>query len=146
MPSRHFSAYTNRGYAVAEPDLPQLAADTRGLGRTGGVYELSGDESDCGSLMALIALRGHLSLEGTLDDWTNPEGVQLTYQAAQKVYRLLQAGDKLSILYPAVGHTANIDDLLVYADHLFYGEGLSAEYGRLPYKDETQGFSWDMPR
>jgi hypothetical protein len=57
----------------------------------------------------------------------------LTYQAARKAYEFLQADDKPSILYRAVGHVSHIDDLLAYADHLFFGEELTAEYGRLPY-------------
>ncbi|MCK5571412.1 MAG: hypothetical protein KAJ12_01565 [Bacteroidetes bacterium] len=35
----------------------------------------------------------------------------------------------MSILYRAVGHVSNIDDLLAYADNLFFGKELSAEYG-----------------
>ncbi|MGB6649814.1 MAG: hypothetical protein WBG01_14900 [Bacteroidota bacterium] len=52
----------------------------------------------------------------------------------------------MSILYRAVGHISNIDDPMAYADHPFFGEELSAEYGKLLYKDQTQGFSWDMLR
>lgn len=78
-------------------------------------------------LMSLVAPRALLSLEGTPDDWTNPEGVQLTYQAARKVSEFLKARDRLSIRYRAVGHIPNIDELLECSDHLFYGRELSEE-------------------
>lgn len=97
-------------------------------------------------LMALVAPRALLSTEGTLDAWTNPRGAQLTHKAAGKVYEFLGAGDRLSILYRPVGHIPSIDDLLAYADHVFYGKTLSEEFGRLPYSDEPEGFGWDTPK
>lgn len=247
----HFSAYTNRGYAVAELNFQQVARDNKESAPEDGVYALMGNRLDCGTLMAwawgiqrvidavatmpeidvsrvivtghsrygkaaliagafderialtvpshsgcagvapyrfiygkseqlqnivgfapywfrqsldefvrhvdrlpvdqhlllaLVAPRGLLCAEGTLDAWANPEGAQLTYKAAGKVYSFLEAGDKLSIRYRPVGHVPNVDDLLEYADHLFCDRRLSEDFGKLPYPDEPSGFTWDIPR
>src|SRR4029077_13076003 len=89
-------------------------------------------------LLALVAPRGLLQNEGTQDAWTNPEGNQLTHLAARKVYDFLGAKDKISIRYRPVGHIPNNDDLMDYADHLFFNKPLSAEFGKLGYKEEKK--------
>ncbi len=96
-------------------------------------------------LLALVAPRALLLTEGTQDAWINPEGAQLTYLAAKKVYDFLKAGDRISIRYRPVGHIPSNDDLLDYADHVFFGKALSQEFGKLPYKEEKNGFTWDAP-
>jgi hypothetical protein len=96
-------------------------------------------------LQALVAPRALLTTEGTQDTWINPEGAQLTHVAAKKVYDFLKAGDRISIRYRPVGHIPNNDDLLDYADHVFFGKPLPAEFGKLPYKDEKNGFRWEAP-
>jgi hypothetical protein len=97
-------------------------------------------------LLALVAPRALLRTEGTQDAWTNPEGSQLTHVAARKVYDFLQSGDKISIRYRPVGHVPNNDDLLDYADNIFFNKPLSNEFGKLPYKEEKNGFTWDVPK
>jgi hypothetical protein len=97
-------------------------------------------------LIALVAPRALLSTEGTKDSWTNPEGAQLTYQAARKVYDFLKAGDKISIRYRPVGHIPSTEDLLAYADHVFFKKALPEDFGKLPYKQETGAFRWDVPK
>jgi hypothetical protein len=97
-------------------------------------------------LLALVAPRGLLCAEGTLDAWTNSQDVQLTYIAAERVYSFLGAGDKLGIRYRPVGDVPNLDDLLDYADHLFYDRTLSGDFGKPPYTEELNGFKWDIPR
>jgi hypothetical protein len=97
-------------------------------------------------LLALVAPRALLGTEGTKDTWINPEGAQLTYVAAKKVYGFLKAGDKISIRYRPVGHIPNNGDLLDYADHVFFNKPLSEEFGKLPYKEEKDGFTWDVPK
>jgi hypothetical protein len=62
------------------------------------------------------------------------------------VYDFLKAGDKISIHYRPVGHVPSTDDLLDYADHVFFAKPLATEFGRLPYKEETKGFTWDVPK
>jgi endo-1,4-beta-xylanase len=97
-------------------------------------------------LIALVAPRALLATEGTNDAWINPEGSQLTYLAAKKVYTFLKAGDKLSIRFRPVGHVPSLDDLLDYADHVFHDKPLPKEFGKLAYKEETKGFTWDVPK
>jgi endo-1,4-beta-xylanase len=97
-------------------------------------------------LIALVAPRALLATEGTQDTWINPEGSQLTHLAAKKVYDFLGAGDKISIRYRPVGHIPSLDDLLDYADHVFFNKPLSEEFGKLPYKEEKNGFTWDVPK
>ncbi len=97
-------------------------------------------------LLALVAPRALLDTEGTQDSWTNPEGAQLTHVAAKKVYDFLKAGDKISIRYRPVGHIPSHDDLLSYADHVFFSKALSEEFGKLPYKEKTKEFKWDVPK
>jgi endo-1,4-beta-xylanase len=97
-------------------------------------------------LIALVAPRALLATEGTQDAWINPEGSQLTHLAAKKVYEFLKAGDKLSIRYRPVGHIPSNDDLLDYADHVFFNKPLPEEFGKLAYKEEKNGFTWDVPK
>jgi endo-1,4-beta-xylanase len=97
-------------------------------------------------LIALVAPRALLATEGTEDTWINPEGSQLTHQAAKRVYEFLKAGDKISIRYRPVGHVPSLDDLLDYADHVFKDKPLPEEFGKLPYKEEKNGFTWDVPK
>jgi hypothetical protein len=97
-------------------------------------------------LSALVAPRALLVTEGTNDIWINPQGSQLTYLAAAKVYEFLGARDKISIRYRPVGHIPSNEDLLDYADHVFFGKPLTDDFGKLAYPEETKGFDWDAPK
>ncbi len=97
-------------------------------------------------LRALVAPRALLDTEGTNDAWTNPEGSQLTYRAARRVYEFLGAGDRISIRYRPVGHVPSNEDLLEFADHVFSGKPMSDEFGKLAYPEEKGGFDWDAPK
>src|SRR5262249_45979715 len=97
-------------------------------------------------LIALVAPRALLATEGTNDAWINPEGSQLTHVAAKKVYEFLKAGDKISIRFRPVGHVPSLEDLLDYADHVFFNKTLPEEFGKLSYKEEKNGFTWDVPK
>jgi endo-1,4-beta-xylanase len=248
---RFFTAFTKRGYAVAQCNFVEVAADNKTRPRTSGVYKLFGDKIDCGALMAwawcvhrvidalekedridvkkvvvtghsrygkaalvagafddrialtvpshsgcggaapyrfiygrseqlhnavgafphwfrpdfkqfvgkverlpvdqhlliaLVAPRALLLTEGTKDTWINPQGAQLTYLAAKKVYDFLKAGDKISVRYRPVGHIPNNSDLMDFADHVFFNKRLDKEFGKLPYKEEKKGFTWDVPK
>jgi len=88
-------------------------------------------------LKALVAPRALLTTEGTQDEWTNPQGSQLTYLAAKKVYEFLGVPDNISIKYRPVGHIPSNEDLLEYADHIFFGKKLSEEFGKLAYDPEA---------
>jgi endo-1,4-beta-xylanase len=108
----------------------------------GNVERLPVDQHE---LMALVAPRAMLLTEGTEDHWINPEGAQTTYLAAKKVYEFLGAGENLSIRYRPVGHIPSNDDLLEFADHVFFNKPLSQDFGKLAYKDATEAFGWDSP-
>ena len=245
------SAFIDHGYAVAEVNFMQVASDNREQARASGIYELFGDDLDCGALMAwawgmhraidaleqddridagkivvtghsrygkaalvagafderialtvpshsgcagsapfrfiygnseklhnivgafpywfrsdfnrfvgkvdelpldqhllkaLVAPRALLATEGTEDAWTNPEGSQLTNLAAAEVYKFLGAGDRLSIRFRPVGHIPSNEDLVEFADHVFFGKPLSAEFGQLAYPQEPNGFRWTAPQ
>ncbi len=45
-------AFTDHGYAVAEVNFMQVASDAREHARESGIYQLFGDDLDCGALMA----------------------------------------------------------------------------------------------
>jgi endo-1,4-beta-xylanase len=97
-------------------------------------------------LLALVAPRGLLQTEGTKDSWTNPEGAQLTHTAAKKVYDFLKAGDKIGVRFRPVGHIPSNQDLLDFADHVFFKKPLPEGFGKLPYKEEKKAFKWDVPK
>ena len=97
-------------------------------------------------LMALVAPRGLMDTEGTQDAWTNPEGAQLTHRAAKAVYDFLKAGDRISIRYRPVGHIPSTEDLLDFADHVFFGKPLPSGFGKPAYPEEKAGFSWAAPK
>jgi hypothetical protein len=97
-------------------------------------------------LLALVAPRALLQTEGTKDAWSNPEGTQLTHLAAKKVYEFLKAGDKISVRFRPVGHIPSNEDLLDYADYVFFKKPLSEEFGKLPYKEEKKAYTWDVPK
>lgn len=97
-------------------------------------------------LIALVAPRALLATEGTQDAWINPQGSQLTYRAAKKVYDFLKAGDRISIRFRPVGHIPSNEDLLAYADYVFFGKALPEEFGKPAYPEEPDGFTWDVPK
>ncbi len=97
-------------------------------------------------LIALVAPRALLATEGTQDAWINPQGSQLTYRAAKKVYDFLKAGDRISIRFRPVGHIPSNEDLLAYADHVFFQKALPEEFGKPAYPEEPNGFAWDVPK
>jgi endo-1,4-beta-xylanase len=109
----------------------------------GNVERLPVDQHE---LMALVAPRAMLLTEGTEDHWINPAGAQATYLAAKRVYDFLGAGDKLSIRFRPVGHIPSNEDLLDFADHLFFDRPLPDEFGKLAYPVATDTFSWEGPK
>ena len=96
-------------------------------------------------LRALVAPRAQISTEGTEDAWANPQGAQLTYLAAKEVYKFLGADDKITIRTRQVGHIPNNDDVMDFADHVFFGKPLSEDFGKLAYPIEEQAYSWKAP-
>jgi hypothetical protein len=97
-------------------------------------------------LVALVAPRALMDTEGTKDAWTNPEGAQLANLAAKKVYSFLKAENKISFRQRPVGHVPSTDDLLDYADFVFFGKKLPEDFGKAAYKEDIKAFTWDVPK
>jgi hypothetical protein len=71
------------------------------------------------SVKALVAPRALLSTEGLEDRWANPDGAQLTHDAAKPVFDFLGASDKIGIVFRPGGHGHTPEDwttLLDFAD------------------------------
>ena len=125
---------------------PARSRTGSGRGSAGSSGRSSPPVSQQHELRALVAPRALLDTEGTQDAWTNPEGSQMTYRAARRVYEFLGAGDRISIRYRPVGHIPSNEDLLEFADHVFFGKPLSGEFGKLAYPEEKDGLDWDARR
>jgi len=97
-------------------------------------------------LVAMCAPRAFMDTEGTQDFWTNPEGAQMGNLAAKKVYALLKAEDKISFRQRPVGHVPSAEDLLAYADYVFFSKALPPEFGKMGYQEETKAFTWGLPK
>jgi endo-1,4-beta-xylanase len=98
-------------------------------------------------LVALCAPRALMNTEGLKQEaWINPEGAQMSNLAGKKVYEFLNAGDKVSFRYRDVGHTPSPPDVLDYADYIFKGKALPAEFGKAAYPIKTDGYKWDVPK
>jgi hypothetical protein len=70
-------------------------------------------------LKALIAPRALLTTEALGDLWANPAGTWQTHVAAQKVYDLLGASQKIACAYREGGHAHSYEDwctMLDFAD------------------------------
>ena len=65
---------------------------------------------------------------------------------SQKIYDFLEAGSQISIRFRPVGHIPNNEDLLDFADYIFFEKPLSEEFGKLSYQREKTGFTWDIPK
>lgn len=96
-------------------------------------------------LKALVAPRPLMSTEGTEDPWSNPRGSQLTYRAAREVYRFLGAPERISIRFRPVEHIPGPEDLVDFADHVFFGRPLPPGFGDLPYPEDRDAYSWSAP-
>ncbi len=67
-------------------------------------------------LKALIAPRALLTTEALDDLWANPAGTWQTHLAAQKVYALLGAGQKIACMFREGGHTHSYEDWCAMLD------------------------------
>jgi hypothetical protein len=101
------------------------------------------------TLKALIAPRCLLTTEGLDDLWANPRGTQITFQAAQVVYRFLGAEGKIGISYRPGKHEHNLTDweaLLDFADHELCRKPMVRRFDALHFVDETRdAFTWSAP-
>lgn len=98
---------------------------------------------DAHTLRALIAPRVCLSTEGWEDDWANPYGTQLCWQAAQPVYGFLGADGNNLLHVREGGHAQNDEDwraLLDCCDMAFFGKPPSAAFNRPRFDISFPGY------
>jgi hypothetical protein len=102
------------------------------------------------TVKALVAPRALLSTEGLEDAWSNPQGTQVTFEAARVVYRFLGAENKIGIVFRPGGHEHGLADweaLLDYADIQFFGRKVNRSFDDLPFPTETRSyFTWNAPK
>jgi hypothetical protein len=111
--SEDIRAITSRFPHWFSPRFPQFV---------GRVHRLPFDQH---SLKALVAPRALLTTEALGDLWANPEGTQVSHQAAKPVFEFLGAGEKLGIYFRPGKHEHNADDwevLLDFADWQLRGK------------------------
>jgi len=103
---------------------------------------------DAHTAKALIAPRALINTHARQDYWANPYGTQLTYQAAQVVYRWLGAGDRQGIHWRPGGHAQGPEDwnaLLDFADWHFFGKQSERRFDVLAYPQAEPPLSWSAP-
>jgi hypothetical protein len=54
-------------------------------------------------------------------------------------------GDRFSIRVRQMGHVPSNEELVEFADHVFFGKPLSVEFGQRAYPEEPAGFAWAAP-
>ena len=99
-------------------------------------------------LKALVAPRALLTTEALGDLWANPSGTWQTHQAAREVYRFLGTPDRLGIWFREGGHEHGLADWNVFLDFLEWqlcGKARRTDFGRNPFPDLPQAFSWSAP-
>jgi hypothetical protein len=87
-------------------------------------------------LKALIAPRPLLCLEALDDHWANPLGTQRTNEAAQPVFNLLGAGDRIAYWWRPGGHEYPLQDWLALADfagHMLLGKPATRDWRARPF-------------
>jgi len=99
---------------------------------------------------ALIAPRLLLDTEGIGDEYANPYGTQVTWNAANEVYEFLNAHGKNAIHYREGGHDFNKVDwtvLLDFADDKLKGCPREYKYpvNNLPFPDAKLHYTWRRP-
>ncbi len=102
------------------------------------------------SVKALVAPRALLTTEGLGDAWANPEGTQLTFQAAHEVYAFLGEPGRIGIRFREGGHGHTLADwiaLLDFADVQWRDRPASQPFDTLAFPDtHAKGYIWGRPQ
>jgi hypothetical protein len=48
--------------------------------------------------------------------------------------------------YRPIGHIPSNENLVEFAEHVFFGNPPSDEFGKLPFPEEKNGFTWSVPK
>ncbi|MFQ9872408.1 MAG: hypothetical protein ACLRVT_05185 [Oscillospiraceae bacterium] len=104
-------------------------------------------------LKALIAPRPLITTDGLDDIWANPFGTQVTWRAAEEVYRFLGAPRKNAMHYREGGHKYRKSDWLVvldFMDKMLLGKDVAGTYATvdetLEYPYPHLHFDWRAPQ
>jgi hypothetical protein len=103
---------------------------------------------DAHTAKALIAPRALLNTHALQDYWANPYGTQLTFQAAQVVFRWLGVGNRQGLHWRPGGHAQSLEDwdaLLDFADAYFFNEPTDRRFDTLPYSEAQPRWEWAAP-
>ncbi|HTV47294.1 MAG TPA: hypothetical protein VMG59_02510 [Phycisphaerae bacterium] len=99
-------------------------------------------------LEALVAPRALLITQATEDRWSNPEGEQISWQAAKQVYEFLGVGNQIGIYFHPGIHELTVDDwnaLMDFADQQLLGGTVNRSFDKPAYPDAPQLFTWQKP-
>jgi hypothetical protein len=117
-----------------------------------GFSDYSGHEDqlpfDQFELEAIVAPRALLVTQATGDRWSNPEGEQISWQAAQQVYEFLGAGSRIGIFYHPGIHELIEDDwdaLMDFADQQQPDASINRTFDKPAYSDAPRLFTWSKP-
>ncbi len=115
-------------------------------------FEFGGKEDrlpfDAHTAKALIAPRALVNAHARQDYWANPYGTELTYRAADEVFRWLGAKGKQGIHWRDGGHAQGEEDwlaLLNFVDWQFFQKKPKRSFSTLAYPDAKLPVMWKTP-
>jgi len=115
-------------------------------------FEFSNKEDllpfDAHTAKALIAPRALFNAHARQDYWANPYGTELTYRAADKIYKWLGAEKQQGIHWREGGHAQNEEDwqaLLDFADWKFFNKKSERSFSTLAYPHAKLPINWNVP-
>lgn len=97
---------------------------------------------------ALIAPRPIITTEGLDDTWSNTFGTQVSWRAAEEVYRFLGAAGKNALHYREGGHAYNAEDwsvVLDFADNMLFGADKDSTYKTVAAGEDPLAPGLHMP-
>ena len=103
---------------------------------------------DAHTRKALIAPRALFNAHARQDYWANPYGTELTYRAADKVFKWLGADNQQGLHWREGKHAQNKEDwlaLLDFADWKFFGKKSERSFSTLAYPDAKLPVNWKVP-
>ena len=103
---------------------------------------------DAHTRKALIAPRALFNAHARQDYWANPYGTELTYRAADKVFKWLGADNQQGLHWREGKHAQNQEDwlaLLDFADWKFFGKKSERSFSTLAYPDAKLPVNWKVP-
>ena len=115
-------------------------------------FEFTGKEEllpfDAHTAKAIVAPRALFNAHARQDYWANPYGTELTYRAANEVFKWLGADDQQGLHWREGGHAQNEEDwdaLLQFMDWKFKGIEPSRSFSTLAYPDAEVPMKWAAP-